>query len=145
MDTMHSFRRKNNALELDETAKQIRTLHTLQYNGGVWAFGRNARVARFFKRWQKEWERHAQRDQAALIRAMYTEPLKVYVLGNEWNTFPRYTKGITTAGLFHYPGRARRWSGVVRGRIDSASAWRQVEIWERQRAGQARSSRRRRR
>jgi len=143
MDTMHSFRRRNNLAELDETAAQIYTLHTLQYNGGVWSFGRNSRVKRFFQRWQKHWEKYAGRDQGALIRAMYTEPLKVYVLGNEWNTFPKYTKGIKTAGLMHYPGDARRWSGLIPGRIDSADAWKRVELWEKQRASRARSGRRR--
>jgi len=130
MDTMHSFRRANNLAELNETAAELYTLHTLQYNGGVWAFGRNKRVQAFFQRWQKEWERHAQRDQGALIRAMYTDPLKVYLLGNEWNTFKKYTKGIQTAGLFHYPGDARRWSGMIPGRIDSPAAWRRVQMWE---------------
>jgi len=130
MDTMHSFRRKTNVPELDVTAKEIFTLHTLQYNGGVWAFGRNKRVVRFFKRWQAEWERYAARDQGALIRAMYAEPLRVYLLGNEWNTFHKYSKGIRTAGLMHYPGDARRWSGMIHGRIDSAEAWRAVRKWE---------------
>lgn len=127
MDTMHAFRRKNNLQELEETAETVHTMHTLQYNGGVWAFGRNERVARFFARWLAEWEKHAQRDQGALIRAMYTEPLRVYVLGNEWNTFPKYTRGIETAGLMHYPGRARRWRGMIPGRIDSETAWRAVD------------------
>jgi hypothetical protein len=127
MDTMHNFRRKNNILELDDTAGQIHTLHTLQYNGGVWAFGRNERIARFFARWQEEWEKYAQRDQGALIRAMYTEPLRVYVLGNEWNTCEKYCRGLRTAGLMHYPGRARRWSGMIPGRIDSPEAWEMVK------------------
>ena len=130
MDTMHHFRRRNNLPELEETAKQIHTLHTLQYNGGVWAFGRNERIARFFARWLKAWDKYAGRDQGALIRAMYTEPLKVYLLGNEWNTFPKYTKGITTAGLMHYPGDARRWRGVIPGRIDSETAWAAVRRFE---------------
>jgi len=143
MDTMHAFKRRNNARELSETAQKIYTLHTLQYNGGVWAFGRNPRVRRFFARWLKEWEKHAQRDQGALIRAMYTEPLRVYVLGNEWNTFPKYTKGIKTAGLMHYVGDARRWSGLIPGRIDSADAWRRVEMWERQNLRGRRRGRRR--
>ena len=138
MDTMHSFRRKNNLAELNETANKIHTLHTLQYNGGVWAFGRNARIKRFFTRWLAEWERHAQRDQGALIRAMYTEPLKVYLLGNEWNTFPKYTKGIETAGLMHYPGDARRWKGLIPGRIDSEAAWRAVKRFESGRRGRRR-------
>jgi hypothetical protein len=127
MDTMHAFRRKTNLQELHETAEQIHTMHTLQYNGGVWAFGRSDRVARFFARWRAEYERYLQRDQGALIRAMYTDPLRVYLLGNEWNTFPKYTKGIETAGLMHYPGRARRWKGQIPGRIDSDAAWKAVE------------------
>jgi len=131
MDTLHAFRRANNAREVREIRDRLGTLNALQYNGGVWSFGRNERIARFFVRWQKEWERHAQRDQGALIRAMYTDPLRVLVLGNEWNTFPKYTKGIRTAGLMHYPGRARRWKGLIPGRIDSDEAWRRVREWER--------------
>lgn len=132
MDTMHAFRRSNNLAELAETETEICTLHTLQYNGGVWAFGRSERTAAFFERWQVEWERHAQRDQGALIRAMYSDPLKVYVLGNEWNTFEKYSKGIKTAGLMHYPGRARRWKGLIPGRIDSQIAWDRVAMFEKQ-------------
>jgi len=135
MDTMHSFRRKGNQSELLDTEKRISTLHTLQYNGGVWAFARNKRVAAFFQRWQAEWERYAGRDQGALIRAMYFDPLKVIVLGSEWNTFPKYTKGIKTAGLMHYPGDARRWKGMIAGRIDSQEAWRAVERFESTRRG----------
>ena len=138
MDTMHSFRRKGNQSELADTEKQISTLHTLQYNGGVWAFARNDCVRRFFQRWQAEWERYAGRDQGALIRAMYTEPLKIYLLGNEWNTFPKYTKGIETAGLMHYPGDARRWKGLIRGRIDSKLAWQAVAKFEASRRGRRR-------
>ena len=135
MDTMHGFRRKTNVQEVQETEKRIVTLHTLQYNGGVWAFGRNKRIARFFARWLAEWETYAGRDQGALIRAMYTEPLKVYLLGNEWNTFPKYTKGITTAGLMHYPGKARRWKGQIQGRIDSPVAWAAVKKFEARQKG----------
>lgn len=135
MDTMHSFRRPNNLAEYQETADEIHTLHTLQFNGGVWAFGRNARIAAFFERWQAEWERHAQRDQGALIRAMYADPLKVYVLGNEWNTFEKYSRGIETAGLKHFPGRARRWQGMIPGRIDSQAAWQMVDRFKAQRRG----------
>lgn len=134
MDTMHAFRRRNNLAELAETEKAVHTLHTLQWNGGVWAFGRNERIARFFARWQAEWERHAQRDQGALVRAMYTEPLRMYVLPNHWNTFPKYTKGIKTAGLLHYPGDARRWSGLIPGRIDSEEAWEAVRRYEKRSA-----------
>jgi len=66
-----------------------------------------------------------------LIRALYADPLKMLVLGNEWNTFPKYSKGITTAGLMHYPGDARRWKGMIPGRIDSKAAWAAVRRYER--------------
>lgn len=130
MDTMHAFRRHNNLAEWNETAAEIHTLHALQFNGGVWAFGRNKRVEAFFGRWRGEYEKHLQRDQGALIRAMYADPLKVFVLGNEWNTFPKYSKGIETAGLRHFPGRARRWKGLIPGRIDSEHAWSMVKRFE---------------
>jgi hypothetical protein len=58
---------------------------------------------------------------------MYTDPLRVLLLGNQWNTFDKYTRGITTAGLCHFPGRARRWKGQIQGRIDSKEAWRAVK------------------
>jgi len=138
MDTMHSFRRRYNQRELAETKEVISTLHALQLNGGVWAFGRSKAIAAFFRRWQIGWEEHAQRDQGALIRALYTDPLRVLVLGNEWNTFPKYTKGIKTAGLMHYPGDARRWKGMVPGRIDSAVAWRMVRQEEKRQRGRRR-------
>lgn len=131
MDTMFSFRRPNNLAELLATEREIFTLHTLQINGGVWAFGRNKRVAAFFKRWQAEWERYAQRDQGALIRALYTDPLRVFYLGNEWNYFQKYSKGLQAAAIKHFPGRARRWRGMIPGRIDSTTAWARVRQFER--------------
>jgi len=133
LDTMHAFERRNNKRELAGIQQQVRTLHTMQWNGGVWAFGRNERIRKFFVRWQIEWEVHAQRDQGALVRAMYTDPLKIWLLGNEWNTFDKYSRNITTAGLRHYPGDARRWDGMVPGRIDSPEAWRMVKLHEERR------------
>jgi len=133
MDTMHSFERRNNKRELAQIQQEIRTLHALQINGGVWAFRHhNERVARFFQRWQQEWEEYAQRDQGALLRALYADPLKTLWLGNEWNTFGKYCKGLTTAGVMHYPGDARRWKGMIPGRIDSPEAWGMVRQWERE-------------
>jgi hypothetical protein len=134
-ETMHSFERANNKAELAEIKTRVHTLHTLQINGGVWAFARNARVQAFFRRWQAEWEKHAQRDQGALLRALYADPLKTWWLGNEWNTFPKYCKGLQTAGLMHYPGDARRWDGMIPGRIDSPEAWAMVERHEGKRKG----------
>ena len=138
MDTMHHFRRPNNLLELQETAEELHTLHTLQINGGVWAFGRNERVAAFFERWQAEYERHVQRDQGALVRALYADPLRVFYLGNEWNWFEKYSRGVEAAAIKHYPGRARRWKGLIPGRIDSDLAWSRVQQFEREQQGRGR-------
>jgi len=141
LDSFGFLRNRATVRELDDTTHQIVTLHTTQYNGGVWSFTRNERVRRFFRRWLTEWEKYAQRDQGALTRAMYTEPLKVYLLGNEWNTFPRYTRGIQTAGLMHYPGEARRWKGMLPGRLDAEASWQAVKRFE----ARARGGSRRRR
>lgn len=141
MDTMSHFRRANNLAELAELEQELVTLETLQINGGVWSFGRNERVAAFFERWQAEWERHAQRDQGALVRAMYADPLKTYVLGNEWNWFERYSKGVEPAAIKHYPGRARRWKGLLPGRIDGEAAWAKVKQFEARSDGRARGRR----
>ncbi|MFH0902319.1 MAG: glycosyltransferase [Pseudomonadota bacterium] len=131
MDTLHSFERRNNKQELRHLQDTVKTLHALQLNGGVWAFARNERVARFFKRWREEWEVYAQRDQGALFRALYADPLRMLVLGNEWNCFLKYSKGVKSAGLMHYPGDARRWQGMIPGRIDSREAWSMAAEYER--------------
>jgi len=136
-DTLHQMEHVRagasfNPAEYEETTQQVKTAHTLMYNGGVWAFARNERVAAFFERWQAEWEKHGQRDQPGLVRAMYADPLKTYVLGNEWNMFPKHSRGVEAAAIKHYPGRARRWDGFIPGRIDSATAWQKVKQFEQQ-------------
>jgi hypothetical protein len=130
MDTMHAYKRRDNAAEMAKVEQAVKTLNCLQYNGGVWAFARVPRVEAFFLRWREGWEEYAQRDQGALLKAMYAAPLRVLVLGNEWNTFPKYSRGVKTAGLMHYPGDARRWKGMLPGRIDSPEAWKIVKRYE---------------
>lgn len=134
-DTMHAYQRKNNAQDIAAIQAQLGTLHVLQFNGGVLAFGRNERVQRFFQRWEKEWATYAQRDQGALIRALYANPLRTWVLGSEWNTFPKYNHNTITAGILHYPSEARRWEGQVRGRLDGSEAWQAVTAFEQKRRG----------
>jgi hypothetical protein len=128
METLHSFGHKATPPEVAETMAIVGTEHTLQLAGGAFCLRRNERVARFFARWQAEWERYAQRDQGPLLRALHGEPLRVWVLGNEWNTFPKFQPHQKTAGLMHYPGDARRWTGAIPGRIDGAEAWRMVRL-----------------
>jgi hypothetical protein len=130
-ETLHSFQRKNNLPELAQVEQAVGTLYALQFNGGVWAFKRCEAVKTFMESWRREWEVHAQRDQGALIRALYAHPLRIWVLGNEWNKFPKYTPNVETAGILHYPGDARRWEGKLPGRIDGADAWAIVNKHER--------------
>jgi len=125
-ETLHSFQRRNNIPELHQVETAVGTLFALQFNGGVWALRRGDPACSFMRAWRSEWEVHGQRDQGALVRALHACPLRVLVLGNEWNTFPKQTPGIMTAGVLHYPGDARRWAGKLPGRIDSPEAWARV-------------------
>jgi len=113
------------------TVGKAATEETLALNGGVWAFRRCARTKTFFKRWFTEWDKYGQRDQPGLIRALYAHPLRMVVLGNEWNLFPKYKDKERAAAILHFPMRARRWRGRIgRGvRLDSKEAWRQANEW----------------
>jgi hypothetical protein len=130
METLHAFSHKATPPEVAETLALVGTPHVLQLAGGAFCFRRNERVGRFFARWQAEWERYGQRDQGPLLRALHAEPLKVWVLGNHWNTFPKFQPHQATAGLLHWPGDARRWDGQIPGRIDSTAAWEMVKRHE---------------
>lgn len=92
------------------TRKVIGALRVTQYSSGVMAFGRNEQTADLFATWRAQWHPRERRDQAALARAIYRCPVRVYTLGYEWNTVAEYArkKHITTAGVMHYPMRARR-------------------------------------
>jgi len=115
--------RPDNKQECAETIGLLGTGDLLQYNGGVFAFRRSKRVAGFFHNWHREWGKWGKRDQAAFDRALWQVPLKVWTLGQEWNTVTRYSDGTQSAGILHHPLEARRWKGIVRGRLDSAEAW----------------------
>jgi hypothetical protein len=122
-DTLHSFQRKNNLPELYQLRASVGTLFATQFNGGVWAIRRSPETQAFMARWLAEWEVHAQRDQGALLRALYAEPMRVLVLGHEWNTMVRHCPNTRTAGVLHHTMEARRWVGKLPGRIDSPEAW----------------------
>ena len=118
--------------ECDFTFGQIGTDELLQLNGGVFAYRRNDRTKDFFATWHEEWKRWGKRDQAALLRALWAHPLKIMVLGNEWNLITRYDNPSKSAGILHFPMTARSWRGVVHGRSDSPEAWRKVEQFQRE-------------
>ena len=125
------MRRSDNGDECELTFRQIGTDQVIQLNGGVFCFQRNERTKRFFHAWEREWRRFGKRDQGALLRSLFQNPLKLYVLGNEWNTITRYDSPDRAAWLLHYPMTARRWRGVVHYRLDDREAWKAVEEFER--------------
>jgi len=115
--------RPDNQPEVEETLRILGSEELIQYNGGVFAFRRCERVERFFAAWYEEWHtRWASRDQAALLRALWRVPLRMYILGTEWNTVTRYDDPDDSAGILHYPSTVRQWSGIVPGRLDSPEA-----------------------
>lgn len=141
-DTIKDFQRRNNTAEFIETLNELGTDESLQINGGVWAFRRCEATKRFFARWLEEWNVYKGRDQGALIRALYRDPLRVFWLGNEWNTLVtlkghEYPPGIKgSAGIVHRVGNARRWKGQVpegHGLTDQV-AWDMVAKFEKRRA-----------
>lgn len=57
----------------------------LQLQAGVMAFRRNADTLRLFEAWRDEWRRFGQQDQAALLRALDRVPVRVWIMGRNWN------------------------------------------------------------
>ena len=112
------------------TLEQIGSDELIQYQGGVFAFRRNKRTAEFFRSWHEEWQIWGKRDQGALLRAMHKNPLRLWLLGNEWNLSDRYLPEERSAGIVHRQTMARRWEGIVNERLDSPEAWGAVRKWE---------------
>lgn len=123
--------RGDNRPEVKETLHLLGTDEVLQYNGGLFGFRRCARTRQLFDRWNTEWQRWAGRDQGALLRALHTSPLRIFVLGNQWNASDRYPTPPGKIAVWHHNIAARRWSGKVKGRLDSTNAWNRVKEWER--------------
>jgi len=123
--TIRKMVRIDNKDECEFTFRQLGTDELIQLNGGVFAFQRNARTLAFLRSWHQEWQKWGKRDQAALLRALFKNPMRMYVLGNEWNTIVRYVDNPMeyTAGILHHVMTARRWRGIVDGRLDSKEAW----------------------
>lgn len=57
----------------------------LALQAGVMFVKRNERTAQLFSTWRAEWERWQGQDQAALLRALYHAPARVWLLGRDWN------------------------------------------------------------
>ena len=122
--------RGDNRPETEATLDQLGTDEVLQYNGGLFGFRRCARTKNLFTLWNEEWQRWAGRDQGALLRALHAAPLRVFVLGNQWNASDRYPAPVGQVAVWHHNIAARRWVGKIGGRLDSEQAWDSVKQWE---------------
>ena len=73
-------------LKKDERNVTLRELplDPLQLNTGVMWFGPGA--APLFELWREEWERWKDKDQGALLRALYRHPVNLAVLGWPYNS-----------------------------------------------------------
>jgi hypothetical protein len=122
--------RKDNTTECQETFKLWGSDQMMQWNGGVFGFRRCEAMRRLFTRWYDEWQVWGKRDQGALLRALWHEPVRAMWLGNEWNLVEVYDPIERCAGILHRPMQARRWSGIVDARSDSPEAWLAVDRWQ---------------
>ena len=116
----HLWRRDSGEDELGRAA--LGSDRALQLAGGVMAFRRTAATEQFFSEWVREWDKLGRRDQGALIRALYANPVQMLVLGCHWNSFTGIFKGETAGILHHRGGPARRARGWRGGRLDDAAA-----------------------
>lgn len=119
--------RNDNQDEAIETWRVMGSQELLQYNGGMMAYRRNTNTRRFFAKWLSEWDRWGKRDQGALLRALYSAPLRMFVLMNQWNATTRYETPPGEIAIKHHNIEARRHRGIVQGRLDSKEAWEAVK------------------
>ena len=71
--------------ELEATLSEIGNAQPLQLQAGVMWFDVE-RCAAFFDVWREEWKRYQDQDQAAFLRALHREPMKVMLLDRAWNS-----------------------------------------------------------
>lgn len=57
----------------------------LNLQAGVFGFRKGEAVSRLFEAWRAEWRRFEDQDQGALLRALSRSPIRVWLLGQDWN------------------------------------------------------------
>jgi len=71
--------------ERDVTLAEIGDGFPLMLNTGVSWFRRSKRSKRFSQEWRREWRRFKQHDQGALLRALEKYPVRLWLLGRDYN------------------------------------------------------------
>jgi len=108
-ETIQSSKRGDRLEEYGHTVDCLKSRHLLQIAGGVMAWRRCPGAADFFAAWHREWLKYQGKDQLALARALYAEPVRAYLLGTEWNTFAHQGQTERAAALLHFATAARAW------------------------------------
>lgn len=78
------FAHIRNEAEKQVTLDEIGNPWPLQLQAGVMFVARE-RCARLFAEWRKQWQRYKDQDQAALLRALDICPVRLWLLGRDWN------------------------------------------------------------
>ena len=68
--------------ERNHTLRKV--FHPLQLQAGVMFFNRE-KCRGFFEKWREEWGVYKDQDQGAFTRALYQAPIKIAILGRDWN------------------------------------------------------------
>lgn len=66
-----------------EATMQSTIIKALQLQAGLMFFRKCDAMHRLFERWRAEWR--GGQDQGALLRALYQEPVRIWLLGRCWN------------------------------------------------------------
>lgn len=74
--------------QLEDRRATLNTLHCdhpLGLQAGVMWFRKCESIDRLFAVWREEWGKFRYQDQAALLRALWRVPVRVWLLGRPWN------------------------------------------------------------
>jgi hypothetical protein len=71
--------------ERDVTLNELGDRFPLMLNTGVMWFRRSERLGRFSEEWRREWQRFRRHDQGALLRALERCPVRLWLLGRDYN------------------------------------------------------------
>lgn len=72
-------------LEKGQTLVELQNPEPLQLQAGVMFIRRNDASTALFRTWQMEWMRFRGQDQAALLRALDKTPVRILLLGRDYN------------------------------------------------------------
>jgi len=68
-----------------ETIEVACTNEVLQLQAGVFFFRKSPETKAMFEAWREEWLKFKSQDQGALLRALCTAPVNIWLLGRDWN------------------------------------------------------------